>query len=153
VEEGALLSAGTQSRPEQTASILINISDIQYPYIKTPAKSVAMTRKDDEADMCDMRGMLSFMILWLLSKRPMYGQQLASEIGKRRGERPNPGTIYPALKDLSSRSLIAARLEGRNSVYELTEKGKVSLLKSMQYFDRAFGEILSESKASRGQTV
>jgi DNA-binding PadR family transcriptional regulator len=110
-----------------------------------------MTGKDDDADMCDMRGMLSFMILWLLSKQAMYGQQLASEIEKRRGEKPNPGTIYPALKDLSGRGLVLARQEGRNSVYELTEKGKVSLLKSMQYFDRAFGEILADSTASRAR--
>ena len=50
---------------------------------------------------CDMRGMLSFMILWLLSDRSMYGQELAEEIGKRKGEKPNPGTIYPALKELT----------------------------------------------------
>ena len=54
-------------------------------------------------ECCDMRGMLSFMILWLLSKRPMYGQELATEIGKRRGTKPNPGTIYPALKELEKR--------------------------------------------------
>jgi PadR family transcriptional regulator, regulatory protein PadR len=81
--------------------------------------------EDDE--MCDMRGMLSFTILWLLSKRPMYGQELATEIGKRRGDKPNPGTIYPALKDLSNRSMIKAHLEGRNSVYELTEQGRAGL--------------------------
>ena len=60
-----------------------------------------MVKNENPAEMCDMRGMLSFMILWLLSTRPMYGQELATEIGKRRGDKPNPGTIYPALKDLS----------------------------------------------------
>src|SRR5580700_4832215 len=68
--------------------------------------------EEEEESACDMRGMLSFMILWLLSKRPMYGQELAAEIGKRRGEKPNPGTIYPALKDLASRGMIRAHLEG-----------------------------------------
>ena len=53
-------------------------------------------REAEGAGTCDMRGMLSFTILWLLSKRPMYGQELAMEIGKRRGDKPNPGTIYPA---------------------------------------------------------
>src|SRR2546428_13953770 len=103
--------------------------------------------KSEEVHLCDMRGMLSFTILWLLSKRSMYGQELAAEIGKRRGEKPNPGTIYPALKDLARHGLIEARIEGRNSVYRLTREGTVSLAKSKEYFERAFGEILKESTA------
>jgi PadR family transcriptional regulator, regulatory protein PadR len=98
-----------------------------------------------EENACDMRGMLSFMILWLLSKRPMYGQELAAEIGKRRGDKPNPGTIYPALKDLASRGMIEAHLEGRNSVYELTPRGREGLVRSLEYFRRAFGEIFDSS--------
>jgi len=99
--------------------------------------------------MCDMRGMLSFMILWLLSSRPMYGQELATEIEKRRGDKPNPGTIYPALKELSSRGLIKAHQEGRSTVYELTGQGKRSLQQSLRYFDKAFGEIFSSAIATR----
>jgi len=63
-------------------------------------------------ECCDMRGMLSFLILWLLSKKAMYGQELAEEIGKRRGTKPNPGTIYPALRELEKRGLIKSRKEG-----------------------------------------
>ncbi|HYR04609.1 MAG TPA: PadR family transcriptional regulator [Nitrososphaerales archaeon] len=100
--------------------------------------------------MCDMRGMLSFTILWLLSTRPMYGQELATEIGKRRGDKPNPGTIYPALKDLSTRGLIKAHLEGRYNVYKLTDQGRDSLEKALRYFDKAFGEIFSSAIATRG---
>src|SRR5271155_6057518 len=94
-----------------------------------------------------MRGMLSFMILWLLSNRPMYGQELAAEIGKRRGDKPNPGTIYPALKDLASRGMIEAHLEGRNNVYRLTERGRVGLVRSLAYFRKAFGEIFESTIA------
>jgi PadR family transcriptional regulator PadR len=101
----------------------------------------------EEENACDMRGMLSFMILWLLSKRPMYGQELAAEIGKRRGERPNPGTIYPALKDLAGRGMIRAHPEGHNNVYELTERGEAGLLKALAYFRRAFGEIFDSALA------
>jgi PadR family transcriptional regulator, regulatory protein PadR len=36
----------------------------------------------------------------------MYGQQLATEIGKRKGDKPNPGPVYPALKELASLGLI-----------------------------------------------
>ena len=37
---------------------------------------------------CDMRGLLSFQILFLLSKKPMHGEEMAQEIKKRRGEKP-----------------------------------------------------------------
>jgi PadR family transcriptional regulator PadR len=103
----------------------------------------------DGMGMCDMRGMLSFTILWLLSKRPMYGQELATEIGNRKGDKPNPGTIYPALKELSSCGLIKASIQGRNSVYALTAEGKSTLERSMVYFDRAYGEIFNELRQSQ----
>jgi PadR family transcriptional regulator, regulatory protein PadR len=80
----------------------------------------------------------------------MYGQELAVEIEKRRGEKPNPGTIYPALKDLTSRGLIRGQLKGRSTVYELTPAGKESLSKALEYFERAFGEIFrSAAKVQR----
>jgi PadR family transcriptional regulator, regulatory protein PadR len=92
-----------------------------------------------------MRGMLSFMILWHLSTRPMYGQEIAAEIGKRRGDKPNPGTIYPALKELASHGLIKRRAEGRNIVYSITEDGRISFSKALDYFQRAFGEIFQST--------
>lgn len=101
-------------------------------------------KHDEGEEMCDMRGMLSFTILWLLSRRPMYGQELATEIGQRRGDKPNPGTIYPALKELATRRLIVANQQGRNSVYELTREGEAILERSLEYFDKAFGDIFNE---------
>ena len=108
-----------------------------------------MDEKSVDEETCDMRGMLSFMILWLLSVRPMYGQEIATEIGKRKGEKPNPGTIYPALKDLTSRGLIKGELNGRNTVYELTPSGKASLSTALEYFERAFGEIFESAAKVR----
>jgi DNA-binding PadR family transcriptional regulator len=35
-----------------------------------------------------MRGMLGFLILFPLSKKPMHGQELADDIAKRKGENP-----------------------------------------------------------------
>ena len=51
-------------------------------------------------ECCDMRGLLGFLILFLLSKKPMHGQEIANELEKRRGEKPSPGTIYQALKSI-----------------------------------------------------
>jgi PadR family transcriptional regulator PadR len=93
-----------------------------------------------------MRGLLSFTILWLLSKRTMYGQQIANEIGKRRGEKPNPGTIYPALKDLSERGLVESKSKGRTTIYQLTKEGRYALTKARQYFLKAFGDILKTQR-------
>jgi PadR family transcriptional regulator PadR len=95
-------------------------------------------------ECCDMRGMLSFQILWLLSKKDMYGQELAKEIGKRKGTNPNPGTIYPALRELKKRGLIELKKEGRITNYHITEKGRKGVQKACEYFCRAFGEIFAE---------
>jgi len=108
-----------------------------------------MTHQVEPREACDMRGMLSFMVLWLLSSRPMYGQEIAKEIGKRRGEKPNPGTIYPALKDLTTRGLIRGQMNGRNTVYELTSSGKTSLSVALEYFEHAFGEIFRSAPKVR----
>ena len=95
-------------------------------------------------ECCDMRGMLSFLILWLLSKKDMYGQELAEEIGKRRGTKPNPGTIYPALKELKKRGLIKSRKKGRVTNYHITEEGRKGIQAACEYFCKAFGEIFQE---------
>jgi len=84
------------------------------------------------------------MILWLLSKRDMYGQELAKEIGKKRGTKPNPGTIYPALRELKKRDLIELKKEGRITNYHITEKGRKGIQTACEYFCRAFGEIFAE---------
>ena len=93
---------------------------------------------------CDMRGLLSFQILFLLSKTPMHGEQLAQEIKKRRGEKPKAGTIYPALKDLSSNGLIKGKKNGKIIVYSLTTDGKEAYKNALKYFVRSFGDMLVE---------
>jgi DNA-binding PadR family transcriptional regulator len=37
---------------------------------------------NDNNYCCDMRGMLGFLILFLLSKKPMHGQEIADEIAE-----------------------------------------------------------------------
>lgn len=93
---------------------------------------------------CDMRGLLSFQILWLLSRKSMHGDEIANEIEKRRGEKPKAGTIYPALKELSNSRLITGRKSGKMIVYSLTPEGKRVIVEARAYFVRCFGEILAE---------
>ena len=92
---------------------------------------------------CDMRGMLSFHILHLLSQKNMHGEGLAEEIGRRRGEKPKAGTIYPALKYLKEKGLIKGRREGKIIIYSLTAEGKNTVKYAREYFCRAFGGIFT----------
>ena len=64
------------------------------------------------------------------------------EIAKRRGDKPNPGTIYPALKDLRQRGLVRVRKTGRRTVYDLTPKGRSGIAEAVTYFTRAFGDLI-----------
>ena len=92
---------------------------------------------------CDMRGMLGFLILFLLSKKSMHGQEIAEEIAKRKGEKPSPGTIYPALKTLREMGfIIEDRKEGKTIVYCLTAKGKSALVVAKRRFVRTFLGVL-----------
>jgi len=93
---------------------------------------------------CDMRGMLSFLILWNLSKKQMYGDEIANELGKMRGDKPTPGTIYPALKELQKNGMITSHKEGRKIIYTLTEAGQKASQEAVDYFCSAFGPIFSE---------
>jgi PadR family transcriptional regulator PadR len=102
-------------------------------------------------ECCDMRGMLSFLILWLLLKKPMYGQEIAEEISKRKGAKPNPGTIYPALKDLRKQDLISSKKTGRVTTYQLTDRGREGIKKACKYFCRAYGEIFQEQRCQTSE--
>lgn len=91
---------------------------------------------------CDMRGFLSFLILFLLSKKSMHGQEIADEIEKRKGERPSPGTIYPALKSLKEAELILEEKNGKTISYSLTDEGKRTYKVAKQRFVRTFIDII-----------
>jgi PadR family transcriptional regulator, regulatory protein PadR len=83
--------------------------------------------------------MLGFLILFLLSKKTMNGQEIADEIANRKGERPSPGTIYPALKNLRQLGFIGVEeKEGKAISYTLTERGKNALKVAKRRFARTF---------------
>jgi DNA-binding PadR family transcriptional regulator len=86
-----------------------------------------------------MRGLLSFLILFLLSKAHMHGQALAEEIGRRKGgAKPSPGTIYPALKGLKKAGLVEEKKEGKTVVYSLTCDGHAALKAAKARFCQIF---------------
>jgi DNA-binding PadR family transcriptional regulator len=85
-----------------------------------------------------MKGFLSFLILWLISKKTMNGVEIAQELEKRKGNRPSPGTIYPVLKDLKDKGLLGI---DENKRYSLTKKGKKELEMSLHTFFETFWDV------------
>jgi len=72
----------------------------------------------------------------------MHGDEIAEELGKRRGEKPKAGTIYPALKDLKKKNLIKGVKKGKIIVYSLTPEGLKTFKHSRDYFIRCFADVL-----------
>lgn len=69
----------------------------------------------------------------------MHGQEIAEEIAKRKGERPSPGTIYPALKSLREMGFIVdEKNDGKIIVYSLTQSGKNALMIAKRRFVKTF---------------
>lgn len=98
--------------------------------------------KTKENECCfDMRGFLSFLILFLLSKKNMNGQEISKEIEIRKGCRPSPGTIYPALKSLRGIKLIKENKEKQKIIYSLTKKGEKSLKIAKKKFRKIFSDL------------
>ncbi|VVB83269.1 Transcriptional regulator PadR-like family protein [uncultured archaeon] len=89
-------------------------------------------------DCCDMKGFLSYLILWNLSKKSMTGAELSKELEKRKGSKPSPGTIYPTLKELKENGFIAS---DKNKAYSLTKKGKIELKKACNIFCKIFYDM------------
>lgn len=87
---------------------------------------------------CDMKGFLSYLILWILSKNKMNGAEISKELEKRRGVKPSPGTLYPALKELKEKGLIES---DENKFYSLTDKGREELNSACNFFCKAFYDM------------
>jgi len=87
---------------------------------------------------CDMKGFLSYLVLWILKKKSMNGADITKELEKRKGSKPSPGTIYPALKELKEKGLI---ISDDNKVYSLTTKGKKELNKACSIFSKIFYDM------------
>lgn len=96
-------------------------------------------------DCCDMKGFLSFTVLWLISKGGMSGAAIMQELKKRRGSRPSPGTIYPVLKGLSKSGFIReTKSGGKEKRYVLTAKGRKEVAAATRKFCRMFYDMKGE---------
>jgi len=93
-----------------------------------------------------MKGYLSFLILWILRGKNLKGSEIATELGKRKGSKPSPGTIYPALKELKSAGYIKS---DKAKKYFLTLKGKKELTGGCNLFCSIFYDAKKILKVSK----
>jgi DNA-binding PadR family transcriptional regulator len=106
-------------------------------------------------------GLLPLYTIHLLHEKKMYGSELISEIEKRTSSSwsPNPGSIYPLLKELEEEKLVDGHWdtdkEHPRRIYEITKKGKQEykllktilrkqILKAVEIFEKIFFEIYPE---------
>ncbi|MBS3105919.1 PadR family transcriptional regulator [Candidatus Woesearchaeota archaeon] len=94
---------------------------------------------------CDMRGFLSFIVLKLICKRNMSGEDIRQELKKRKGSKPSPGTVYPVLKALSESGFIQEVKNGaKEKKYKITKKGKNELKAATRKFCMIFYDMKDE---------
>jgi DNA-binding PadR family transcriptional regulator len=87
---------------------------------------------------CSSKGLLSFLIVWLVRKQPKTGAEIATDLEKRRGKKPSPGTIYPVLKNLTAMGILSVDPDKR---YSITEKGQTALEASIDEFVNTFYDL------------
>lgn len=92
-----------------------------------------------------MKGFLSFLVLRLLKIKPMSGEDVRKEFEKRKGVKPSPGTIYPALKTLSKNGWIKEIKDSRKEKkYQITKKGRKELENATKKFITIFSDMKEE---------
>ncbi|MFP4645403.1 MAG: PadR family transcriptional regulator [Candidatus Woesearchaeota archaeon] len=114
------------------------------------------TTQPDKNHILEFKGFLSFLILHELSTKPLCGEDLAIKIGRRKGTRLTPGTIYPALKELRRQKLVRYRKSGRRKIYTLREEGNQELERQHILFARYFWglkNIITKERMKRSEEL
>ncbi len=75
----------------------------------------------------------------------MNGAEIGGELEKRRGSKPSPGTIYPALKELKNIGLI--KVDAKKT-YSLTPTGEEELKTACKFFCTIFYDMKDMKKMS-----
>ena len=69
------------------------------------------------------RGSVKYDVLAVLTEGPRHGYDIMAAIEERRGFRPSPGSIYPALQMLDDGDFVTSSEAGGKRVYTITAKG------------------------------
>ena len=101
-------------------------------------------------EFLDIRGFLSFWLLWELRLGPLSGAQLDERLTWRRGTPMSPGTLYPALAGLERAAAVKKSRRGRETAYTITASGKRDLECALGCLGAMFRDVLEAATASRG---
>ena len=73
------------------------------------------------------RGDLKFVILRMVSEKPMHGYEVMRALEEESGGcyKPSPGSVYPTLQMLEDEGLVRSKEEeGGKKTYEITDQGR-----------------------------
>ena len=89
------------------------------------------------------RGDLKFVILRLVSKRPMHGYEVmkALEEESRGYYRPSPGSVYPTLQMLEDEGYVTVEEQEGKKIYTITEEGAAYLGDNEDVVDDVFDRV------------
>jgi DNA-binding PadR family transcriptional regulator len=89
------------------------------------------------------RGDLKFVILRLVSEKPMHGYQVMQALEAEAGPwyKPSPGSVYPTLQMLEDEGLVSSEAQGGKKVYEITDEGKAYLEENGDVVDKIFDRV------------
>lgn len=88
-------------------------------------------------------GSLRLYLLSLLDDSPKHGYELIVALSDRFGGTysPSPGTIYPRLAKLEDEGLATKTVQGRKTVYAITERGREELSRRQSELDALEDEV------------
>lgn len=89
------------------------------------------------------RGDLKYEILEAILEGPRHGYDIMLTIEQRRGLRPSPGSIYPALQMLEDGDFVRSSERDGKRTYEITAKGR-------ELYDRHVQDSNDEEEAPWG---
>ena len=91
------------------------------------------------------RGDLKFVILRLVSQKPMHGYEVmqALEEESHGCYKASPGSVYPTLQMLEDEGYVRSKEEEGKKVYEITSEGKAYLDEHGDVVDEIFARISS----------
>jgi PadR family transcriptional regulator PadR len=95
-----------------------------------------------------VRGFGRFIILWLVSQKPMSGYRILKEMEKLTGQNLHSGMVYPLLYELEEKGLMVGdwAQKGRRHIkyYSITEKGVNLLNRLREFFEMPIRKVLKD---------
>jgi DNA-binding PadR family transcriptional regulator len=89
------------------------------------------------------RGDLKFVILRLISERPMHGYDVMKALKEESGGyyQPSPGSVYPTLQMLEDEGYVVSEEKDGKKVYSITDEGRAYLADNEDVVEDVFERV------------